>query len=453
MNKPILFAILLTATFFFVVGCAEEPQHQIVNNELKDTFALRPFPQAQNNPVHPGAVRPTIRTQAQMNNDVAAVYRNFRNRFLGYVEVGGQKRYFVNATGTGGAGTVTISEAHGYAMMIFALMAGVEGFGDEREVFDGLNRLRRANPSVIDDRLMSWTVYDATLNLGPSNAATDGCLDMAYALILAHRQWGAQEYLNDAKRILEGLKESAMHSSQAQHRTKLGDWHGAWGTVTEAYRTTSRSSDWRPSHFRAFAAVDDATFWLAAADTVYRLLAQVSNAQTGLMPDFIIGFNPARPVSNDLVFSNPTATWPSHFEALVSGEHNWGNFAMNAARTPWFIAKDYMQHGTAAARTHLDKIISWLENSTGSNPNNIASGYTLDGRKLSADLSTDGTSYESFSPIFAAPFASGMAAAGNQSFLNRTYSAISGTGVSDREYAMAIQLLNMILITGNWWIP
>jgi hypothetical protein len=253
-----------------------------------------------------------------------------------------------------------------------------------------------------------------------------------------------------------------MHHTEASHRTKLGDWQG-WGPNPEANTTTSRSSDWRPSHFRAFAVEDDASFWLAAADTVYSLLAQASNSETGLMPDFIIGVNPARPVSNENRFGNPDNPWPSHFEALVSGEHNWGNYAMNAARTPWFLALDYAHHGTIAARDQLNQIITWLEGETGGNPNNIRSGYTLDGRVITTDISTtcqpdappssNCSGYDRFSTILAAPFASAMAASGNQSFLNSTYNTIKGTGASNNEYAMAIQLLNMILITGNWWAP
>jgi hypothetical protein len=295
---------------------------------------------------------------------------------------------------------------------------------------------------------------------------------------LAYRQWGEQSYLNDARNIIRGLRESTMHLNNATHRTKLGDWHSwDWGNrqpFATATNTTSRTSDWRPSHFRAFAEVDDAGFWLAAADTVYALLGQVSHPITGLMPDFIIGVNPARAVSNENRFNfegqvrpgdqipnlNEAGqeNWPSHFEALVSGEHNWGRFAMNAARTPWFIAKDYLHHGTLAAKVQLSRITSHFGAG-----GMTASGYTLEGGVITAAISTSCqpdsfvrpgcAGYASWSPIFAAPFASAVAASSNQGSVSSAYNAISGVSLATNEYAMAIQLLNMILITGNWWIP
>jgi len=259
--------------------------------------------------------------------------------------------------------------------------------------------------------------------------ATDGDLDNAYALLLAHAKWGGS-YLNEAREVIRAIWESSM--LQSIHRTALGDWHARWSSNV----TTSRTSDWRPAHFRAFAKATGDNHWNIAADTVYRLLSSssVSNPNTGLVPDFITGV-PAR------VVANPD-------EALVWGEHNHANYAMNACRVPWQLALDYAHHGTPEAKTQIDKISAWLRGKTNSNPRNIRSGYFLDGRVLS------GFDWESL--MFTAPFASGMIANhDNQQFLNSTYDRILQlqSGGSTPEYGDAIRILNLLLITENWEAP
>ncbi|MCL2845233.1 MAG: glycosyl hydrolase family 8 [Chitinivibrionia bacterium] len=403
----------------------------------------RPFPQEGRFEMGGNPIRPNIQNPQQMNNDVIARYNHYRDTFLGR----GNGFAWIRATGTGvSASALTISEAHGYAMKIFALMAGVRG--DERQIFDEMNALRKAMPSMTDHRLMSWTVFPTGSPARPdlarrSNNATDGCLDMAYALLLAHDQWGSPtnlQYMNDAHQIIAGLRQANMHNGQpnnASHRTKLGDWQNAGQTTDlEAQRTTSRSSDWRPAHFKAFARATSQDYWRIAADTVYNLLNSVSHSTTGLMPDFVIGI-PARVVRQG---TN---------EALVSGEHNQWNYSFNACRVPWFLAMDYIHYGETRARTQMNRITTWLNGISGGNPNNInaGQGFTLAGQRVN-NPHTDWTSMS-----FMAPFAAGMVGSStNQNFLNSMYNYLRAQTPTD-VYSVAIQVLNMLLLSQNWWAP
>jgi endo-1,4-beta-D-glucanase Y len=377
-----------------------------------------------------------------MEQDVRDAY----NRYRTHLRTNGTFSW-INAQGTGvSAGAATISEAHGYGMMIFALMAGTNG--DERAIFDRMNNLRRAMPSTGNSGLMSWTAFPGTNNgINTNNRsanATDGCLDMAYALLLADTQWGsnpasghAQNYLQQAQELIGAIRAANMH--QDIHRTTLGDWQRGGSGLQEARTTTTRTSDWRPAHFRAFARATNQQFWTDAANMVYTMLArtQVSNATTGLMPDFVIG-NPARAVSQ--ANAGP--------ESLVTGEHNQWNYSMNACRVPWQLAIDYAHHGTAAAKTQLTRITNTVNSLSGGNrqPNNINAGnaLTLGGQRVGSGNWT-GMSWMG-------PFASAMAAAGDIQFLNNTFSVLATT-TNAPVYDLAIQLLNMILLTGNHWAP
>jgi len=376
----------------------------------------RPFPQASNNGFVGTVIKPSNRTQDQLNQDVTKIYDSYKSRFL---RQAGSK-YYILAKGQGDSpcSEVSISEAHGYGMIIFALMAGYDR--DAKTIFDGMNELRKAQKSTGNSNLMSWVVCNASASsASPDDAATDGDLDNAYALLLAYKQWGGN-YLNEAKTLINAIKSSEMHGSP-YYRTNLGDW--------DRSANNTRSSDWMPGHFRAFREATEDAFWSQAADTVYNLLAQCSNATTGLIPDFATGA-PAR---------------PDKYAGGADEEENADQYYYNACRDPWRLALAYAHHGDPKAKAQIDKISSWLRGKTNSQPQNIKAGYSLDGTKA----------LENFDDIvFTAPFASGMIAdKANQSFLNSTYDNIKTVSNSNNEYATALQLLNMLLISGNWWAP
>ena len=381
------------------------------------TAQTRPFPQAGLFQMGGAVIKPNDRNQNDLNNDVIAKYNNYKTRYLKQASGG---KYYILATGNGKVdcgNTQTISEAHGYGMIIFALMAGYDN--EAKTIFNGMNALRKAQKSSSNSSLMSWVVCDVNANSAtPDDAATDGDLDNAYALLLAYRQWGDQSYLTDAQNLIGAIKQSEM-SGQTK-RTKLGDWSSSH------YNT--RSSDWMPGHFRAFREATNDDFWREAADTVYKLLGQVSNQTTGLMPDFVTGTNPV-----------PDA------DGGGTHEDNAQHYSYNACRVPWRIATDYAHHGTPAAKTQIDKISAWLKTATNGQPNQIKDGYQLNGTALGGYNALE----------FTAPFASGMIAnSANQTFLNSIYNAIraNNPGNGD-EYGAGIQLLNMLLISGNWWAP
>jgi endo-1,4-beta-D-glucanase Y len=412
----------------------------------------RPFPQANYNQMEERVIRPTNRTPDQLNLDVVASFNRYRT-FLRTGTGAHSNMSWIYAQGTGFAATntITISEAHGYGMIIFALMAGHDS--EARAVFDRMNNFRIAHPSPTDNRLMAWFIRTPgqVPNVpGPdgerANSATDGDLDMAYALLLADTQWGsnpaadhAQNYLAQAQRIIQGIRESNMHTNN--QRTKLGDWHARnWNNNTPGIdsRIESRSSDWRPSHFRAFARAmgepgsEQHTYWMNAANNVHTILGQASNQTTGLMPDFVSG-SPA--------IAEPTPA--------VSGEHNMDRYAYNACRVPLYLALDYAHYGTVPAMNRMNTISTWLRGATNSNANQIRTMRHLNGSLVNA-------SSEYNSVIFTAPFASAMTAdLANLSFLNSTFDATRNTSNdwAYNAYASAIQVLNMLFITRNWWAP
>lgn len=380
-------------------------------SQIWGTPTTRPFPQEIN---FPGCIKPNNVSQSALNNEIKRLYDSYKSQYRRNTG----EYYYTYQTGTGEAKNAqTVSEAHGYGMIITVLMAGYDP--DAKEVFDGMNALRKKHPSSINPDLMAW-MLNRPGTPEKNSAATDGDFDNAYALLLAYDQWGNEAYLNEAKTIITAIKQSEM--STRTYRTQLGDWD------TDTY--TSRSSDWMTGHMRAFATATNDNFWLQAADTVYSLVDQVSNDQTGLVPDFIKD-SPAIP------------DWDG---GGTAGEHSQAHYSYNACRFPWRIATDYAHYGTADAKQTVDKISTWLRSKTNNNPVDINPGYELNGKALSAG--------DYFPLAFAGPFAAGMTTnSDNQSYLNSLWTEIANNTKSEGAYNDALRLLSMLLISGNWWAP
>lgn len=369
----------------------------------------KPFPQQLN---FPGCIKPAVQ-QSELNDVVTSLYDTYKSSFM----KSASGRWYVEAEGEGpdGGSAATISEAHGYAMIIVTLMAGYDA--NAQTIFDGMNTLRKEHESSYETGLMSWIVYDPSdPNDYVSTAATDGDLDMAYALLLAYDQWGDASYLSDAQELINNIKESEMSTST--YRTMLGDWD------YDDYST--RPSDWMPGHFRSFATATNDNFWNTAAQTVYTMLGQLQDGSTGLVSDFATG-SPCEP--------DPYAGG--------TGEDNADNYSYNACRVPWRIALDYAHNGVSSAKTDLDKLYTWLRSETGNQAGNIMAGYNLDGDAI--------VGYNDI--IFTAPFGAGaITNTSNQTLLNSIWSEMKNTGLQDA-YATALNLLSALLISGNWWAP
>lgn len=402
--------ILILCCSFVLSGC---------NKKAPVTASLnKPFPQALE---YKGCIKPNGITQAQMNDSVTGCYSSWKKRYVresnGTTPGGG---YYVEMKGTGGDGNEkTTSEAHGYGMIIFALMAGHDA--DAKKYFDGMYNMYDKHRSTKNKDNMSWIIDDSELTEKDAGSATDGDLDIAYALLLADTQWGSKgkiNYLGEAERIItNGIKKGDMGAETK--RTLLGDW------IDDKYST--RASDWMPGHFRAYYKATKDKFWIESADNIYNMIDQITKTyspQTGLMPDFIVG-DPVKPAP------------PNFLEADTDDDYSW-----NSCRYPWRIALDYAHYGTPEAKNACNKTVNWLKEKTSDNPSRIVAGYNLGGEPI-ADYSN---------LAFTAPFVTAcIADESHQSYLNDGWYLL--TRVGQGYYSDSIALLCLLLISGNWWAP
>jgi hypothetical protein len=374
-----------------------------------------------------GTIRPSRRSQAQQDDDVRAAYQHWKASFLVGAGTGADGRPLYRVTfGSTNPGR-TVSEGQGYGMMIVALMAGHDP--NAQELFDGLWLFSRAHPSRIDGRLMSYEVPEKPPNV---DSAFDGDCDIAYALLLADKQWGSAgriNYRDAAAQVLAGILASTIGPSS--RLPMLGDWVDPNGPLYNQY--TPRSSDFMTGHFRAFGRSTGDPVWSQVVANTQAVISQLQSRfspGTGLLPDFIV------PVSR--VDRAPMPAPPNFLEGP-----NDGDYSYNACRDPWRLGTDALLSGDPASSTQARKIANWARLAAGGNAERIRPGYRLDGRPLAGDY---------FTTVFVAPIGvAAMTEPSQQQWLDDLYDAVRGR--FEDYYEDSVTLLCLLVMTGNFWDP
>ena len=387
-----------------------------------------PFP--QHTVYAPNTIRPNHRSQAQLDDDVRTFYDYWKENYLinAGISPEGNPLYRVAFGATLPDRNRTVSEGQGYGMVIVATMAGYEAHA--QLIFNGLWEFSRTHPSQIDNRLMDWDVPDTTSG---NDSAFDGDADIAYGLLLADKQWGSNgpiNYRTAAETVITAIFQST--TGPDSRLPLLGDWVEANGSTYNQY--TPRSSDFMPAHFRTYGRATNNPVWSEVILNIQTLITDMQtnySPATGLLPDFIV------PVSTTDHTPRPA---PADF---LEGTHD-GDYFYNAGRIPWRIAVDGLLNNDPVSLAQAAKISTWIEDASGSSPENIRAGYELNGTALS------GSNY--FSTFFASPLGvAAMTVPSQQTWLNAVYSSVYNS--HEDYYEDSVNLLCLLIMTGNYWDP
>lgn len=371
--------------------------------------------------------------QPAMDAALAAFYADWTSVYL--VEGCGPDRAYVSinadAGRLGGAtteGSLTISEAQGYGMLILVMMADFDP--DAQRRFDAMLRFWQDHPAASDPALMAWIqtpdCQTAGADLGGAHTASDGDLDIAYALLLAETRWGnagAFHYGNLARATLAAILRAEV--SVTDH-ILLGDW-----AAGSDHAGSTRTSDAMPAQFMAFAAATGDGRWLAVRDRAYRILGAVQNRQTGLIPDFVVGLP-----------GSPAPAGPDFLESDRDGWMNW-----NAVRVPWRVALDALIHDDPRARALLIPFNRFVRTVSGGDPARLVEGYPLDGRPPG----DSGAAGMTFVAMFAV---AAMLDTDHPEWLQSLWARLLEVPVGSEDYyGNTLKLLAMISISGHWASP
>jgi endo-1,4-beta-D-glucanase Y len=227
-------------------------------------------------------------------------------------------------------------ESMGWAMIIAAYMG-------DKTTFDGLYKFYKSK--IQGHGMMAWRVTCSGVSDGGS--ASDGDLDVAFAMVVASWQWG-ESYKTEAVNLIKTVKKLIVKCNNASVIAGGMSGGGVYGGCNEtdiSYHT--------PAFFRCFAELTNDNDWNKLADDTYTLLNNGANPTTGLVPD-----------------------WQTFSGGQAGGRNH--NYGFDACRVPWRIALDYLWNGNEKAKEWCTTISNWAY---GVGPRNIRDGYTLDGRQ------------------------------------------------------------------------
>lgn len=161
---------------------------------------------------------------------------------------------------------VTVSEGIGYGLLFSSAMK-------DKNTFDNLYNYMKLY--LDKNGLMNWKV-DSKGNVIGKGSATDADEDMAYAFLLAYKNWGQNSYLNEGKRLIKSISKYEIDS---QYMVLSGDSWGDNHLINPSYIA--------PLYYYKFADVLDRTFWNNVIDKNTAFLSKNMNSKTGFLPDWI----------------------------------------------------------------------------------------------------------------------------------------------------------------------
>lgn len=396
------------------------------------TPPARPFP--QHTKYLAGSLQPSHTKPDELDAPVRQFYAKWRAKYL-RVAPGAKDQRFVDYNAEGhahkGKDPRSVSEGHGYGMLATVLMADAATDQTAHDEFDALYRFFRAHPSRFSPDLMAWLQAGPKLtNAEGDDSASDGDEDIAYALLLADKQWGSHgaiNYAGEARKVIAAIL--AYEVNRETRTIQLGDW----AHEDRAKATALRSSDIMPQHWVAFRAATENPYWEDVIGQGYLILDQLFQAhahQTGLIPDFM--------VLRDGSYQPPRGKF-------LEDKHD-GDFSYNACRTPWRLATDYLLNDVRTARLQLQTLNAWARMKTGGDPRRLSAGYTLAGKPLDED---------DHAACFIAPLAVSAMIGPDQQWLDALWQTLLARDADrdDDYYSNSVKLLCLIVASGNWWAP
>lgn len=392
---------------------------------------------------YPYGVKPT-QSNAAMDSAVKSIYDLWKlNRLKAapsFVATAGvyngqtiSTAYYVDSNNiniSAGVRAGCVSEGIGYGMLFTVIMAGYDP--NAKVYYDGLFKLARARPAYAmtafgagpETYLMDWRLGTDMSHQGGGWDATDGDLDIAYSLLMAHRQWGSTGTINywlEAQRTIAALKLSGFDPS-------TGIMYVGGG------KDVSRTSDYMAGHFRAFKNATGDTFWDGARTNSYTLVNKVINQYSftsHLPPGWIW-----QPLN-----SNSQPSPGGRIESSIEGIYD-----ANAVRTPMRWGTDFVWSGDSNWGTLASNITATIKGTASNSPNNLSWSYLLNGT-ANSNLYYDCTTASM-------TMVGGMASSGHQAWIDACWNRIVGSGGYDTNYYNAeLTLFGLIVASGNWWRP
>lgn len=308
----------------------------------------------------------------------------------------------------------TVSEGIAYGMLIAVYM-------NDQDLFDQLWRYEQQ--WLAPTGLMHWHISSAGDHVRGSGAASDADEDMAWALLMADRQWGGngsldRSYMDLARELIQRMWE---HEVLDGKLFLPGDSWGDWNTTNVSYFT--------PNYYKAFAEASGNQGWNEVATTSYDVMNASLNDRNGN-------------ASNGLVPAWSTSNGDPNGGVWGPGQSAPTHYQYDSCRTPFRIGLDYCFNGDQRAYDYVQKTSTFFSNIGVAN---MTDGYELNG--------TPRPQFSGLSAAFVGPAGVGaMSDPKYQQFLDDAYDRLQ-TGellVGGAYYDLSWTIISLLMMTGNF---
>ncbi|WP_349516201.1 glycosyl hydrolase family 8 [Leuconostoc suionicum] len=250
---------------------------------------------------------------------------------------------------------VALSESQGYGMLI-TMLAAKKNLATQAD-FNKFVAYYQQHTISKQNRLMAWKQNKSNNNMQTltknNTDATDGDMDIAYALLMADQKWhsaGKYNYKKLATNIVNDLIKYNYNDENELLRV------GNWAKDDEKYNNLIRTSDLIPSYFKTFYELTDDKRWQKTYLKSIRILEKLSGKnKTGLIPDFV-----------SVTENNVSNVAPNTFESENDNKYAW-----NANRVPLRLA---FATSNKELKNINKKILTFFNQQ-----NSIKAVYNLDG--------------------------------------------------------------------------
>lgn len=440
--KRIIVLVVIVLMIFNMFGC-----EKIKTEKIETTYF---------------GIKPSMLTDAELNETVLESYYAFADKY--YKTVPGKEQMYLDyifderedksATWVK-KNAVTVSEAHGYAMVMLPNIANMDldNSKELKKQFDQFYAFFREHPSRFSDDLMCWQMIGEGINIANGSgeitnvislpigddSAIDGDMDIAYALVLADNVWGSEgniNYREEAIKVMKAIYDYEVN--QDEDILLLGDW--VIGTDRQFFMTYTRSSDFMLNRLKTFAKVDTerSEEWTRIQEKTVEIInyhAKTNSGQTGLTPDFF-----SKDTEGNIVGHKGLV-----LEDVHDGDYNW-----NSCRTPWRITRDYLTTGDTSVLEASIMLDEFIKQDTGLDPLQVKPGYVV----TSGTVGDPIPDRDYWDLSFIAPFALTAAANGSQEWLDNLWTFMDGYTVEEDVYfGNAIRMHVYLILSGNMINP
>jgi endo-1,4-beta-D-glucanase Y len=366
-----------------------------------------PFPQNRQSP--------RCAYPAYSNSDVKAAFDWWKKEMVTSEGAGGHMRVRRMPTDTGLDAGSTVSEGIGYGMLIAVYM-------NDQPLFDELWKYEQQWLS--NNGLMDWYIDAAGSKRLGTGGASDADEDMAFALLMADKQWGGggtlgDSYFNVAKGQIQKIWDHEIHEGKL---LKPGDgWNlpDPWKLVNVSY--------FAPSYYRAFAVASGNMGWNEVIKTSYDTLENSLNATNKNTDN---GLVPAWSTSDGAPTGAAFDGAPTHYQ-------------YDSCRTPFRVGIDYCMYNEPRAKAYAAKTSQFFG---GIGVPNIVDGYNLDGTPRAQHPTGQSAS-------FIGPATVGAMTSGSTSpLLSLGYTAVATRNllIGGEYYDGSWTVLSLLMLSGNF---